>query len=245
MQHFNLFARFTSNAKQCLVNAQEIAKTKKTDINTDDVLTGIYLVTDSVGSKLLQGMGFSKKTSQLPNNNDCQVSPEDAHSLVTLTETAKNSLEVAMGLGKKYHSNYIGTEHILRALLMDKKSSAYLMLKKGGVQISSLANELDRFLQRGSEEHMGVYGEDYVSDSSPMGMGREYATRQRASDEKIFEAYSIDFTEKAKKGEFDPIVGRDKEISRVISILNRRTKNNPVLIGAPGVGKTEIGRAHV
>lgn len=242
MQNFSLFNRFTSNAKQCLLNAQQIAKKRSSDIDTDDILSGIFLVTDSVGSKLLKSVGFK--------NSDISAYPlaggglsqfkEGSSNIVTLTDSAKSSLEVAMGLGRTYQSNYIGTEHILRALLMDKKSKAYSELKNKDVQIVSLTEELDKFLRRGSGENMDIYGEEYASDS-PMGVHRDF-NHQRAgnSDLKIFESYGVDFTEKAKKDEFDPIVGRDKEISRVISILNRRTKNNPVLIGEPGVGKTAL-----
>lgn len=239
MQEFNLFSRFTSNAKQCLVNAQEIAKNKSSDIDTDDILVGIYMVSDSVGSRLLKGVGFSDAMVKFSTGSGFQVESEGSKSLATLTETAKNGLEIAMGLGKSHGSNYIGTEHILRALLMDKRSKAYTMLKEENVHIVSLTTELDRFLQRGSEENMDIYGEEYT-DENPMIMRRDYTARQGTGDEKIFDAYSIDFTQKAQEGKFDPIIGRDKEIARVISILNRRTKNNPVLIGEPGVGKTAL-----
>ncbi len=239
MEKFNLFARFTSNAKQSLLNAQEIAKAKKSDIDTDDILLGIFLVSDSVGSRLLKSQGFlgeKEKFSMGHIGNEIQTQS----TLATLTETAKNSLEVAMGLGKNYQSNYIGTEHILRALLMDKRSKAYEALKKSSVGVVALSSELDRFLERASGENMAAYGEDFTVDQPMNGPSRGYMGRQSANGDKALESYSVDFTEKARNKEFDPIVGREKEISRVISILNRRTKNNPVLIGEPGVGKTAL-----
>ncbi len=238
-QDINLFGRFTGNAKQCLLNAQKIAQKKRLDIDTDDILVGIYLVSDSVGSKLLKSVGFQAAITDYPTEQETLMAAREGTNIVTLTETAKTSLEVAMGLGKTYDSNYIGTEHILRALLMGKKTKAYQLLKEKEVQIVSLISELDKFLQRGSEGN--IYGEEYP-EGNPMGnINRDFRQRpDTGSGAKIFEGYSVDFTEKAKKGEFDPIVGRDKEISRVISILNRRTKNNPVLIGEPGVGKTAL-----
>ena len=239
MENFNLFARFTSNAKQCLLNAQELSKAKSDDIDTDDILVGIYLVSDSVGSRLLKSVGFSDQMAKLSARKGFIENLEDrASGLATLTETAKISLETAMGLGKTYQSNYIGTEHILRALLMDKKAKAYHMLKNEDIHITVLTSELDKFLQRGNEENLGLYGEEYISEG-PM-VSRGLQQKQNDNDTKIFESYGVDFTEKARKKEFDPIVGRDKEIARVISILNRRTKNNPVLIGEPGVGKTAL-----
>ncbi len=240
MEKFNLFARFTSNAKQSLLNAQEIAKSKNLDIDTDDILLGIFLVSDSVGSRLLKSLGFHGEKTKFSMG---QVGQEIRvkGTLATLTETAKNALEVAMGLGKNYQSNYIGTEHILRALLMDKRSKAYEALKNSNVEVVTLSSELDRFLERASSENMALYSEDYAADQ-PMGggPGREYMGRQSANGNKVLESYSIDFTEKARNSEFDPIVGRENEIARVISILNRRTKNNPVLVGEPGVGKTAL-----
>lgn len=237
MQNFDLFARFTSNAKQCLLNAQELSKTKGGDIDTDDILVGIYLVSDSVGSRLLKSVGFTDQMADLPTGR-LVGHDESPTGLATLTETAKVSLETAMGLGKTHQSNYIGTEHILRALLMDKKAKAYQILKNQDIHIISLISELDKFLQRGSEETLGLYGEDYVSDGPVVNRG--FHQRQNEADTKVFDSYGVDFTEKAKKKEFDPIVGRENEIARVISILNRRTKNNPVLIGEPGVGKTAL-----
>jgi len=241
VEEFNLFSRFTGNAKQCLLNAQQIAKKKNSDIDTDDILVGIYLVTDSVGSRLLKSVGFATDITVYPSAEESlTLLREGGTNIVTLTESAKTSLEVAMGLGKTYGSNYIGTEHILRSLLMGKKSRAYELLKGNDIQIVSLTSELDKFLQRGSGDNMDLYSEEYIADN-PMGIHRDF-NREKADNggNKIFESYGVDFTEKAKKGGFDPIVGRDREISRVISILNRRTKNNPVLIGEPGVGKTAL-----
>ncbi len=235
MQEFNLFERFTNNAKQSLLNAQQIAKAKKVDIDTDDILLGIYLVTDSVGSKLLKNAGF--KSDTVPVKPDGLGDMPGTNTLTTLAEPAKSSLEIAMGLGKNYQSNYIGTEHILRSLLMAKKTKAYLLLKNNNARIDGLLSELDRFLQKSMDQGMNYFGEEY-QEPSPGQFGRNFPRHDDKN--KIFEAYSVDFTEKAKKKEFDPIIGRKKELSRVISILNRRTKNNPVLVGEPGVGKTAL-----
>ncbi len=235
MQEFNLFERFTSNAKQSLLNAQQIAKSKSASIDTDDILLGIYLVSDSVGSKLLKNAGF--QSVNVPVKPEGLGSLDNATTLATLAEPAKSSLEIAMGLGKNYQSNYIGTEHLLRGVLMAKKSKAYTLLKKKDIQMDNLLAELDRFLQKSMDQGMNYFGEEYP-DAGPNGYNRNFPRHNDKN--KAFEAYSIDFTEKAKKKEFDPIVGRSKEISRVISILNRRTKNNPVLVGEPGVGKTAL-----
>ena len=93
MENFNLFARFTSNAKQCLLNAQELSKAKSDDIDTDDILVGIYLVSDSVGSRLLKSVGFSDQMAKLSARKGFIENLEDrASGLATLTETAKISL---------------------------------------------------------------------------------------------------------------------------------------------------------
>lgn len=245
---FNLFERFTSNAKQSLLNAQEISKKKSQgDIDTDDILFGMFLVTDSVGSRLLKNFGFTNEmmhTESAEKDIISELLSEEKNTPEIFTEPAKTSLDIAMGLGKTYQSSYIGTEHILRALLMDRSSKAYEFLKKNSLRITALVSELDKFLQRGTNE--GIL---FMSDEDMLDMpeemrgggvyGRPFAPKNHDKS-KILETYGVDFTEKAKNNEFDPIIGREKEIARVISILNRRTKNNPVLIGEPGVGKTAL-----
>lgn len=233
----HLFGRFTENARQSLLNAQEIASSNnQNEIDTDHILSGMFLVTDSVGSRLLKGVGFTGSLGdQLPIISNSMISEDGNSKIATLTDSAKMALEVAMGFGKQYQSNYVGTEHILRAILINKENKAYKMLKLTGADIKALVIELDRFLQRG----MDFFGDEAEIDAS--GSPYSYNNASLSGEKsKLISSYSVDFTDKARKKEFDPIVGRKNEIARVISILNRRTKNNPILIGEPGVGKTAL-----
>lgn len=229
------FSRFTENAKQSMVVAQDIAyETSSEKIGTEHLLLGILSVKKSVGATVLEGSGISLTKIKIV----LQMSPENvfgAHRPVQgLSEMAKKALEEAMIIAKDFGSSFIGTEHLLFAILNQKKSKAKAVLKNMKVDTGTVTADLENYLQ----------GSNFFTPDMPPefmeGMGSTRNKPERNTKTPALDNFSIDLTKKAKEGKLDPVIGREKELSRLISILNRRTKNNPVLIGEPGVGKTAI-----
>ncbi len=146
-------------------------------------------------------------------------------SAADLTPRAKKIIEGASMLSSRLDSGYIGTEHLLLALLSDEDSKAYEILIRLNVDTDALTDAL--------YDAMGI-------EVEPVQKGASYSGKTSAKGGEVLEKYGRDLTRLAKSGKLDPVIGRDKELQRVIQILSRRTKNNPCLIGEPGVGKTAI-----
>jgi ATP-dependent Clp protease ATP-binding subunit ClpC len=144
-----------------------------------------------------------------------------------LSETAKLTLKMAYDIAQDYSQEYCGTEHILHSILSQKNARATILLRDMNVDVDALNSELEQFLNRQQYEEREV-GND----------GRRRG--KKGAKKSALDFFGIDLTKEARQGKLDPVVGRDNQIRRVITILNRRTKNNPVLIGEPGVGKTAI-----
>lgn len=143
-----------------------------------------------------------------------------------LSETAKLTLKMAYDTAQDYAQDYCGTEHILHAILSQKNARATILLRDMNIDVDNLMGELENFLDR----------QQYEDD----GEGGDVLRRTKKQKKGAVDIYGTDLTAQARAGKLDPVVGRDDQIRRVITILNRRTKNNPVLIGEPGVGKTAI-----
>lgn len=227
------FNRFTENAKQSLIVAQDVAyETGATKIGTEHMLLGILTVKKSVGASVMGGVGLSVSKIKII----LRMSPENIVKTVRsgrgLSDMSKKVLEKAMATAREADSPFIGTEHILYAILEQKRSKAGVVLKNMKVNTELIKTELEGYIQNSN-----FFSPDYPPEfgGSPIGTKDKKGSKTPALDN-----FSIDLTQKAKDKDLDPVVGRDKELDRVISILNRRTKNNPVLIGEPGVGKTAI-----
>ncbi|PIZ00543.1 ATP-dependent Clp protease ATP-binding subunit ClpC, partial [bacterium (Candidatus Howlettbacteria) CG_4_10_14_0_8_um_filter_40_9] len=230
------FSRFTENAKQSMVVAQDIAyETGSEKIGTEHLLLGILSIKKSIGATVLEGSGISLTKIKIV----LQMSPENVFGarrpVQGLSEMAKKALEDAMIIAKDFDSSFIGTEHLLFAILNQKKSKAKAVLKNMKIDTSIVITDLENYLQ----------GSNFFTPDMPPefmdGMGAPRSSRsEKNTKTPALDSFSIDLTRKAKEGKLDPVIGREKELSRLISILNRRTKNNPVLIGEPGVGKTAI-----
>jgi ATP-dependent Clp protease ATP-binding subunit ClpC len=144
-----------------------------------------------------------------------------------LSEAAKLTLKMSWEIAQEYAQEYCGTEHILYSILSQKNASATVLLRSMNVNVDALTAELEQLLNRQS----------YDDDN---GHGGATTKTKRKIKKSIVDQFGIDLTEQARAGKLDPVVGREAQIRRTITILNRRTKNNPVLIGEPGVGKTAI-----
>ncbi len=209
--------RFTNNARSALNNAQiEAQQLGHNYVGTEHLLIGIINVTESPASRILAEKGV---TSDAVKEHIKQLVGEGTFNegnTFAMTPRTKNVIELSMREAKNLKQSYVGTEHMLLALSREQSSIAARVLMDLGVDLSELKDQLLSLLE-----------------------SQETVKEKEMKTPKI-DQFSRDLTELAKNGELDPVIGRQKEIERVVQILSRRTKNNPVLIGEPGVGKTAV-----
>jgi len=228
------FDKFTERARRVLTLAQEEAQRfNHSYIGTEHLLLGLVREGDGVAAKVLANLGveLNKVRSAVEfiiGRGDRQASGE-----IGLTPRAKKVIELAVDEARRLQHSYIGTEHLLLGLVREGEGIAAGVLESLGVNLERVRAETQRIL----------------AQSQPQGgqaSGQAAAAGGRTVRTPTLDQLGVDLTAMARAGQLDPIVGRDGEIERVIQILSRRTKNNPVLIGEPGVGKTAIaeGLAH-
>ena len=218
----HMMQRFTDDAQQVLSFAQEAALELGHDyVGTEHVLIGLIKVKNGVAAKALNELGLSAETI-IEDVEEHIGRGNKKVSSVYMTPRVKHVLELAVEVANHMNHNYVGTEHILLGLLSDGGGVAVGLLRNHNIRASDIVEVIRDIL--GSSGRTSHNSEDN-QDSSSLGDLADFGT---------------DLNESAKQGKIDPVIGRDKEISRVIQILSRRTKNNPVLIGEPGVGKTAI-----
>ena len=218
----HMMQRFTDDAQRVLSFAQEAALELGHDyVGTEHVLIGLIKVKNGVAAKALNELGLSAETIIEDVEEHIGRGNKKASS-VYMTPRVKHVLELAVEVANHMNHNYVGTEHILLGLLSDGGGVAVGLLRNHNIRASDIVEVIRDIL--GSSGRTSHTSEDN-QDSSSLGNLSDFGT---------------DLNESAKQGKIDPVIGRDKEISRVIQILSRRTKNNPVLIGEPGVGKTAI-----
>ena len=217
-----MMQRFTDDAQRVLSFAQEAALELGHDyVGTEHVLIGLIKVKNGVAAKALNELGLSAETIIEDVEEHIGRGNKKASS-VYMTPRVKHVLELAVEVANHMNHNYVGTEHILLGLLSDGGGVAVGLLRNHNIRASDIVEVIRDIL--GSSGRTSHNSEDN-QDSTSLGDLADFG---------------IDLNESAKQGKIDPVIGRDKEISRVIQILSRRTKNNPVLIGEPGVGKTAI-----
>ena len=218
----HMMQRFTDDAQRVLSFAQEAALELGHDyVGTEHVLIGLIKVKNSVAAKALNELGLSAETIIEDVEEHIGRGNKKASS-VYMTPRVKHVLELAVEVANHMNHNYVGTEHILLGLLSDGGGVAVGILRNHNIRANDIVDTIRMIL--GSSDSSSHSGEDR-KDNSSLGELADFST---------------DLNESAKQGKIDPVIGRDKEIARVIQILSRRTKNNPVLIGEPGVGKTAI-----
>ena len=218
----HMMQRFTDDAQRVLSFAQEAALELGHDyVGTEHVLIGLIKVKNGVAAKALNELGLSAETI-IEDVEEHIGRGNKKVSSVYMTPRVKHVLELAVEVANHMNHNYVGTEHILLGLLSDGGGVAVGLLRNHNIRANDIVEVIRAIL--GSSGRTSHNSEDN-QDSSSLGDLADFGT---------------DLNESAKQGKIDPVIGRDKEISRVIQILSRRTKNNPVLIGEPGVGKTAI-----
>ncbi len=225
------FEKFSERARRVLTIAQEEARSlNHSYIGTEHILLGLVREEEGVAARVLTnlGIGLSKVRSAVEfiiGRGDKPGTGETG-----LTPRAKKVIELAIDEARQMGHNYIGTEHLLLGLLREGEGVASSVLDSFGITLERARAEVSHILTQSTP-----------SSSSPRTRATRSSSRTPALDQ-----LGTDLTEQARKGKLDPVIGRHKEIERVIQILSRRTKNNPALIGEPGVGKTAIveGLAH-
>ena len=218
-----MMQRFTDDAQRVLSFAQEAALELGHDyVGTEHVLIGLTKVKNGVAAKALEELGivtediFEAVEEQVGRGNKKATS-------IYMTPRVKHVLELAIQVANRMNHNYVGTEHILLGLLSDGGGVAVGILRAMNIRTDDIVEAIRHIL--GSNTNGDDNGQESASHNGDLGDLADFAT---------------DLNESAKQGKIDPVIGRDTEIQRVIQILSRRTKNNPVLIGEPGVGKTAI-----
>jgi ATP-dependent Clp protease ATP-binding subunit ClpC len=219
----------TTNALQSLKHADTIARqVGSAYVGTEHLLLGLLAQEGCMGAKVLEGAGITLDRARVALNLTPKTLVVNAGAK-GLSETAKLTLRMAYDTAQDYNQEFCGTEHILFSILSQKNARATILLRDLGVDVEALTGEIEQLLNRQQYED----GNDSNSTDTRRRTGRK--ARKTALD-----FYGTDITAQARSGKLDPVVGRDAQIRRVVTILNRRTKNNPVLIGEPGVGKTAI-----
>ena len=217
-----MMQRFTDDAQRVISFAQEAALELGHDyVGTEHVLIGLIKVKNGVAAKALNELGLSAETIIEDVEEHIGRGNKKASS-VYMTPRVKHVLELAVEVANHMNHNYVGTEHILLGLLSDGGGVAVGILRNHNIRANDIVDTIRTIL--GFSDSASHSAEDR-KDNSSLGELADFGT---------------DLNESAKQGKIDPVIGRDKEIARVIQILSRRTKNNPVLIGEPGVGKTAI-----
>lgn len=218
-----MMQRFTDDAQRVLSLAQEAALELGHDyVGTEHVLIGLTKVKNGVAAKALEELGlvtediFEAVEEHVGRGNKKATS-------IYMTPRVKHVLELAIQVANQMNHNYVGTEHILLGLLSDGSGVAFAILRAMNIRSNDVVEAIRSIL--GSNKGSNNGGQEGINSNNDLGELSDFAT---------------DLNEFAKEGKIDPVIGRDTEIQRVIQILSRRTKNNPVLIGEPGVGKTAI-----
>lgn len=220
--------RLTENARSSLEQADMIARSLGSAyIGTEHLLLGVLSQETSVGAKMLADAGITLERARVALN----LTPR---ALVVstgakgLSETAKLTLRMSWDVAQEFHQDYCGTEHILFSILSQKNARATVLLRDMNISVEELLGDIESYLNRQQSESQ---------DFDDVGLAKSSRNKLR---HQALRTFGHDLTAAAKKGELDPVIGRDQQIARMVTILSRRTKNNPILIGEPGVGKTAI-----
>jgi ATP-dependent Clp protease ATP-binding subunit ClpC len=226
-----MFERFTERARQVVVLAQEEARTLKHNyIGTEHILLGLLREEEGLAARVLESLDITVERVRAQVVRIVGSGEEVTSGQIPFTPRAKKVLELALREALSLGHNYIGTEHILLGLVRENEGVAARILLDFDADSEKIRNEVIRMLSGPGGRRQGS-GAGAGSGSGP-GEGKKSS--------KLLDQFGRNLTKLAAEGKLDPVVGRETEIERIMQILSRRTKNNPVLIGEPGVGKTAV-----
>ena len=218
------FEKFTERARRVLSLAQEEAQRFNHNyIGTEHILLGLVRETDGVAARVLSNLGVELHKVRSAVEFIIGRGERSTPGEIGLTPRAKKVIELAVDEARRLNHHYIGTEHLLIGLMREGEGVAAGVLESLGINLDKIRGETSRLLSQSSQ--------------SPQGSGRRGRSKSQTP---MLDELGVDLTKQAREGKLDPTVGRSNEIQRVTQILSRRTKNNPVLVGEPGVGKTAI-----
>ncbi len=223
-----MFERFTDRARRVVVLAQEEARLLNHNyIGTEHILLGLIHEGEGVAAKALESLGISLEAVRAQVEEIIGHGGSAPSGHIPFTPRAKKVLELSLREALQLGHNYIGTEHILLGLIREGEGVAAQVLVKLGADLSRVRQQVIQLLSgyAGAKEGAGTGGSSAESGSS---------------GSLVLDQFGRNLTQLAREKKLDPVIGREKEIERVMQVLSRRTKNNPVLIGEPGVGKTAI-----
>ena len=216
-----MFERFTEKAIKVIMLAQEEARRLGHNfVGTEQILLGLIGEGTGIAAKVLKSMGVNLKDARVEVEKIIGRGSGFVAVEIPFTPRAKRVLELSLEEARQLGHNYIGTEHLLLGLIREGEGVAARVLENLALDLTKIRTQVIRLLGDTAESTTGA----------PQNKGKT----------PTLEEFGSNLTQKAAEGKLDPVIGRQKEIERVIQILGRRTKNNPILIGEPGVGKTAI-----
>ena len=222
-----MFERFTDRARRVVVLAQEEARMLNHNyIGTEHILLGLIHEGEGVAAKALESLGISLEAVRSQVEEIIGQGQQAPSGHIPFTPRAKKVLELSLREALQLGHNYIGTEHILLGLIREGEGVAAQVLVKLGADLNRVRQQVIQLLSG----YQG--GKETVSAGGPQA--------EAPSTSLVLDQFGRNLTQAAREGKLDPVIGREKEIERVMQVLSRRTKNNPVLIGEPGVGKTAV-----
>ncbi len=222
-----MFERFTDRARRVVVLAQEEARMLNHNyIGTEHILLGLIHEGEGVAAKALESLGISLEAVRQQVEEIIGQGQQAPSGHIPFTPRAKKVLELSLREALQLGHNYIGTEHILLGLIREGDGVAAPVLVKLGADLNRVRQQVIQLLH-------GYQGKEPAS--APGG-----SAESAPSTSLVLDQFGRNLTQGAREGKLDPVIGREKEIERVMQVLSRRTKNNPVLVGAPGVGKTAV-----
>ena len=236
-----MFERFTDRARKVMALAnQEAQRFNHEYIGTEHILLGLVKEGSGVGANVLKNLDVDIKKLRLEIEKLVKSGPD----MVTMgklpqTPRAKKVIEYAIEEARSLNHNYVGTEHILLGLLRETEGIAAQVMMNLGLKLEDVRQEVLNLLGAGVEDNASSYQPPMGMKMNPNAAAQQAAARSKSKTPAL-DSFGRDLTELAIKGELDPVIGRATEIERLIQILCRRTKNNPVLLGEAGVGKTAI-----
>ncbi len=229
-----MFERFTERARQVVVLAQEEARTLKHNyIGTEHILLGLLREEEGLAARVLESLDITVERVRAQVVRIVGSGEEVTSGQIPFTPRAKKVLELALREALSLGHNYIGTEHILLGLVRENEGVAARILLDFDADSEKIRNEVIRMLSGPGGRRQGQTG-------AGAGAGAGSGGSEGKKSSKLLDQFGRNLTKLAAEGKLDPVVGRETEIERIMQILSRRTKNNPVLIGEPGVGKTAV-----
>ncbi|WP_066461177.1 ATP-dependent Clp protease ATP-binding subunit [Sanguibacter suarezii] len=221
-----MFERFTDRARRVVVLAQEEARMLNHNyIGTEHILLGLIHEGEGVAAKALESLGISLDAVRSQVTEIIGEGQQAPSGHIPFTPRAKKVLELSLREALQLGHNYIGTEHILLGLIREGEGVAAQVLTKLGADLNRVRQQVIQLLS-------GYQGKEQVASGAP--------SEGTPAGSAVLDQFGRNLTQAAREGKLDPVIGRSKEIERVMQVLSRRTKNNPVLIGEPGVGKTAV-----